>query len=275
MQLQEAVSILFPDSTDRDFFIQNPNPEILKRAFRTLAREVHPDLNDGRSHERFVQLNKAYNNLIGLPLNELKRFVAQKQTSIWHFRSRNAVPRPQHNPVDPNALNKIDNQYRQSYRHAPNPHSKKIPKYKPTTEEVYFSGEVPNQKLQLGMYLYYSKHISFQMLAHALAWQRDLRPKMGTLAKAWQWLEDEDIDWILQSTSIPGRFAERAYRMGYLSQQQFAVLIRQQRIMQTPFGQYFLANAILSISQLNKALRDLSSHNASVHKDYCKDGSLG
>jgi hypothetical protein len=224
-QLQEAVSILFPDSSARDFYIQNPNPEILKRAFRTLALEVHPDLNDGHSHERFIQLNKAYNNLMSLPQIELQRFVVQKQTNTWHFRSRNAAPRPLNNPVDPNAINKIENQHRQTYRYAPNPQSKKIPKYQPTTEEVYFSGELPNQPLQLGMYLYYSKQISFQMLAHALAWQRDLRPRMGTLAKAWRWLEDEDIDWILQSTSIPGRFAERAYRMGYLSKQQFAVLI--------------------------------------------------
>lgn len=266
-QLQEAVRILFPDATARDFYIQNPNPGILKQAFRTLAREVHPDLNDGHTHERFIQLNKAYNSLISLPQNELKRFVAQKTSNSWHFRSREL-----HKPVDPHDRNTIENQYRQTFRNAPNPHSKKIPKYQPATEEVYFSGVVPNQKLHLGMYLYYSKHISFQMLAYALAWQRDLRPRMGTLAKAWKWLEDDDIDWILQSTSIPGRFAERAYRMGYLSKQQFEVLIRQQRIMQTPFGQYFLANGILSISQLNKALQDLSRHNASVHKDYCKDG---
>ena len=243
-QLQEAVNILFPDPSARDSYIQNPNPDTLKRAFRTLALEVHPDLNDGHNHERFIRLNKAYNKLTALPQNELKRFVSQKQTNIWPLRPKSAAPRASSNTFPSNTLNKMAHHYRQTCRHSPKSQIQ-IPKYQPQTEEVYFSGEVPNQPLPLGMYLYYSKQISFQMLAHALAWQQDLRPRMGALAKAWKWLEDEDIDWILQATAIPGRFAERAYRMGYLSQQQLSVLLRQQRMMQTPFGQYFIANGIM------------------------------
>jgi hypothetical protein len=99
------------------------------------------------------------------------------------------------------------------------------------------------------------------MLAHALAWQRDLRPSMGELAKAWKWLNDDDIDWILKSTTIPGRFAERAWRMGYITIKQRNFLLIHQRSMQLQVGQYFIANEVMTASQLNLALRDFEKHN--------------
>ncbi|HEY9836709.1 MAG TPA: J domain-containing protein, partial [Vampirovibrionales bacterium] len=40
--------------------------EEVKTSYRVLARQYHPDVNpgDGRSHDRFIQLNQAYHRLL-------------------------------------------------------------------------------------------------------------------------------------------------------------------------------------------------------------------
>lgn len=262
-QLQNAANLLFPDPDLKSAYLQNPNRDLLKRAFRSLAMAEHPDRNGGRSHERFVTINKAYATLSDIPPGELKRIFLQKQLTAGFGRPATAAP-----VYTPNAFVAESSVQRrnkpQHQRMPPNPNSagiRRIPKYQPLCEESYYEGELPKKILPLGMFLYYSRQISFQMLAHALAWQRDLRPTMGELAKAWKWLDDADIDWILKATAIPGRFAERAWRMGYLTIKQRNFLLIHQRSMQPQVGQYFIANDVLTAAQLNRALRDLERHN--------------
>lgn len=264
VQIQNAANLLFPDSDLKGAFFQNPSREMLKKAFRSLAMAEHPDRNGGRSHERFITINRAYATLFDIPPGELKRIFLQKQLTASFGRSPTKTP----TPYSPNAFvaetTAQSRTKQQQQQRMPNPNSagiRRIPKYKPLGEESYFDGELPKKTLQLGMYLYYSRQVSFQMLAHALAWQRDLRPCMGELAKAWKWLNDADIDWILKSTTIPGRFAERAWRMGYITIKQRNFLLIHQRSMQPQVGQYFIANEAMTASQLNKALRDLEKHN--------------
>ncbi len=224
----------------------------------------HPDRNGGRSHERFVTINRAYATLFEIPPGELKRIFFQRQLTASFGRSTNIASTP-YTPntfvAETSGLRRNKNQHQRIPPHPNSAGIRRIPKYQPLTEESYYEGELPEKTLLLGMYLYYSKHISFQMLAHALAWQRDLRPSMGELAKAWKWLDDVDIAWILKSTSIPGRFADRAWRMGYITVKQRNFLLIHQRSMQLQVGQYFIANGVLTASQLNKALRDFERHN--------------
>ena len=263
-QIQNAANLLFPDSDLKGAYFQNPSREMLKKAFRSLAMTEHPDRNGGRSHERFVTINRAYSTLFDIPPGELKRIFLQKQLATSFGRSTNVAP----TPYTPNAfVAETSVQRKNKHQHQrmpPNPIStgtRRIPKYQPLCEESYYEGDLPKKVLQLGMYLYYSGHVSFQMLAHALAWQRDLRPSMGELAKAWKWLDDGDIGWILKSTKIPGRFAERAWRMGYITIKQRNFLLIHQRSMQPQVGQYFIANGLLTVLQLNKALREFERHN--------------
>jgi hypothetical protein len=262
-QLQHAVNLLFSDSDLKCAYFQNPSREMLKKAFRLLAMEEHPDRNGGHSHERFVAINRAYAALFEIPPGELRRIFLQKQLVVSFGRSATTAP----TSFSPNAFvaetsgQGRNKQQQRMPRHPGSAGIRRIPKYLPLCEESYYEGELPQKTLPLGMYLYYSRHISFQMLAHALAWQRDLRPCMGELAKAWKWLEDADIDWILKSTTIPGRFAERAWRMGYITIKQRNFLLIHQRSMQPQVGQYFIANGALTASQLNRALRDLERHN--------------
>ena len=262
-QLQNAANLLFPDPDLKGAYFQNPSREMLKKAFRSLAMAEHPDRNGGHSHERFVTVNRAYTTLFDVPPGELKRIFLQKQLVASFGRSPNKAS----TPYTPNAfVAETSGQRRNKQQHQRMTHPNsagiwQIPKYQPLSEESYYEGELPKKKLLLGMYLYYTRHISFQMLAHALAWQRDLRPSMGELAKAWKWLDDADVNWILKSTAIPGRFAERAWRMGYITVKQRNFLLVHQRSMQLQVGQYFIANEVLTISQLNKALRDFERHN--------------
>lgn len=264
-QLQNAVNLLFPDPDLKGAYFQNPSREMLKKAFRSLAMAEHPDRTGGRSHERFVTINRAYAALVDIPPGELKRIFLQKQLAASFGRPVNRASTP-YTPFNA-FVTEVSGQRctkPQQQRVVPRPHSagiRQIPKYQPLCEESFYEGEMPKKKLPFGMFLYYSRHISFQMLAHALAWQRDLRPTMGELAKAWKWLDDGDIDWILKSTTIPGRFAERAWRMGYLNIKQRNFLLIHQRSMQPQVGQYFIANGVLTAAQLNKALRDLERHN--------------
>lgn len=266
-QLQNAANLLFPDSDLKAAYFHNPSREMLKKAFRALAMAEHPDRNGGRSHERFVNVNRAYAILFEIPPAELKRLFLQKQLTAGFGRSATTASTPYAtNAFVAEASGQRKNKV-QYQRSAPHPNSDgiiKVPRYTPLSEESYYEGEVPKKTLQLGMYLYYSGYISFQMLAHALAWQRGLRPSMGELAKAWKWLDDGDVDWILRSTTIPGRFAERAWRMGYLTAKQRSFLVIHQRSMQPQVGRYFLANEVLTSLQLNKVLRDLERHNQQV-----------
>lgn len=264
VQLQNAVNLLFPDSDLKAAYFHNPSREMLKKAFRSLAMTEHPDRNGGRSHERFVTINRAYTTLFDVPPGDLKRIFFQKQLVASFGRSINVAP----TPYAPNAFvaetsgqRRNKQQQQQRMPHSSRAGIRQIPKYQPLSEESYYEGELPKKNLLLGMFLYYTRHISFQMLAHALAWQRDLRPSMGELAKAWKWLDDRDIDWILKSTTIPGRFAERAWRMGYITIKQRNFLLIHQRSLQLQVGQYFIANEVLTASQLNKALRDFERHN--------------
>lgn len=260
-QLQNAANLLFPDSDLKGAYFRNPSREMLKKAFRSLAMTEHPDRNGGRSHERFVTISRAYATLFEIPPAELKRIFLQKQPAACFGRSANTAP----SPYTPTLAAETSGLRRnRQQRMPPNPGSagiRRIPKYRPLDEETYYAGELPQKILPLGMFLYYSRQISFQMLAHALAWQRDLRPSMGELAKAWKWLDDADIDWILKATAIPGRFAERAWRMGYITIKQRNFLLIHQRSMQPQVGKYFIANEVLSAPQLNRALRDLERHN--------------
>ncbi len=266
-QLQHAVNVLFPDVAVRDAYIRNPHPDILKKAYRSLAMLLHPDLNGGRTHERFVVVSKAYTVLSDVPPVDLKRVFTQKQPVPRYGRSYHIAP-VSSAPVAPSVVSGQERgrTQRRTYQHPPNSRIKQIPKYQPVIEEAYHQGELPQKPLQLGMFLYYTGKVSFQMLAHALAWQREFRPSMGDLAKAWKWLDDMDVDWILKATSIPGRFAERACRMGYLTRHQSNLLLLQQQSIQPQVGQYFIANGVLSPLQLNNAIKDLNKHNMQFAK---------
>ena len=262
-QLQNAVNLLFPDSDLKGAYFLNPSRELLKKAFRSLAMAEHPDRNGGRSHERFVTINRAYATLCDIPPGELKRIFLQKQIAASFGRSSCKASPYTANAFVSEASGQRRNkqQHQRLHQHPPNAGIRQIPKYQPVSEETFYEGEVPKKKVPLGMFLYYTRHISFQMLAHALAWQRDLRPRMGELAKAWKWLNEGDIDWILKSTAIPGRFADRAWRMGYITIKQRNFLLMYQRSIQPQVGQYFIANEVLTAAQMSKALRDLERHN--------------
>ena len=130
--------------------------------------------------------------------------------------------------------------------------------------EHYYDGPLPGKELKIAMYLYYKGVVSFQDVARALAWQRDMRPPIGRFACEWGWLSDADVTAILKATHIVGLFAERAVEMGLLTTSERTLLLMHQRASQKFVGAYFVANKIISSRDLSRYLKEVALHNQSV-----------
>ncbi len=128
----------------------------------------------------------------------------------------------------------------------------------------YFQGAVPFRILEIGRFLYYSGLISFGDLIEALSWQRKQRPIIGSVAQRWGWLADESIRQIIEARDVPGRFGEKAVRLGLLSGVQVNTLLYYQRTQQELLGKYFVIKNLLTAEQLERLVQKLNRHNAAV-----------
>jgi hypothetical protein len=127
-----------------------------------------------------------------------------------------------------------------------------------------YRAPVPFCVLEVGRYLYYTGHISYRVLIEALTWQRMQRPIIGAVALRWGWLEKTSIEWIMAASKTPGRFGEKAVRLGLLSDFQIRTLLAFQRSRQDRLGRYFILKKILTADQLNHFVQQLQEHNARV-----------
>ncbi len=128
----------------------------------------------------------------------------------------------------------------------------------------YFHGTVPFRILEIGRFLYCSGQISFGDLIEALAWQRKQRPIIGDVAQRWGWLVETSIERIIASRDVPGRFGEKAIRLGLLSDGQVKALLLYQRTQQELLGRYFVMKKLLKAEQLERLVNKLNEHNAAV-----------
>ena len=90
------------------------------------------------------------------------------------------------------------------------------------------------------------------------------RPVIGDIARQWGWLAEPAIERIILASAIPGRFGERAVRMGLLSEPQVGTLIHYQRSKQERLGHYFILNKILTAEEVERLVIKLNEHNAGV-----------
>lgn len=127
--------------------------------------------------------------------------------------------------------------------------------------ENFSTGEMPQKRLQLGMYLYHKGIISYQALARALAWQRSCRPPFGELAKLWGFMTEAGIQATLRDRQTAGKFGERAMALGHLRQDQRGVVALHQMTLQPAIGRYFVANRIVTERQLLQFLAEMARHN--------------
>jgi len=231
--LFDACRELFgPDVHTSAEFLYYLQPGGIKSAYRSRAKETHPDhsVHRGCHHPqdlqnaRFVRVKSAYDTLTA--------FLSQRDKLAPKVkgRQRSAQPRPH-----PSA-----------------------------TASRWADDSLPNlpaRPLQLGRYLYYRKVISFRDLLQAINWQRSARGVLGGIAREWGWMSAADVFAVLTS-NIPGKFGEKAVKLGILDQQKLRMILLEQKIRHQRIGRYFVLADICTEQELDGLVRDLRLHNA-------------
>lgn len=210
-------------------FVNYLRPEGVKAAFRTRAKQTHPDLAlsermDSGVSEDFIKTRDAY-----LLLTEYFRARGAGSCSVTGTYAA-------FDPVG-------DRQRRQ-----------------PPQGGMVYAGYVPARRQLLGRYLYYRGIITYRTLLDAVTWQRTTNLPLGAVATGWGWLSTADIRTIL-ATHPTGLFGESAIRLGLLNRLQVGTLLMHQQSSRRKIGQYFVQQQILDPAELQDILRDFRLHN--------------
>jgi len=215
-------------------FLRYLKPAGVKAAFRKKALETHPDraimlASETDSLEnRFKEVNLAYQLLKGF-LNCPWKYDLGENGSL--YRRRNW-------PVRPAQKNTYD-----------------------VTRETRYIGRIPQRKLLLGQFLYYSGYISLTTLIKSIVWQRLQRPSIGSLAVRWDWIESENVRDVIYQRHKGEKFGECALRRGHISKYKLVLLLDRQRMLQPQIGNYFIENKIIPSLKIIKLVDELKVHN--------------
>ncbi len=227
--VMNACRTLFGPGTDIGrgflFYLQ---PCGVKSAYRKKAKETHPDFFYTEDHRVQQQKTALFLKLMEA-YDIVNRFLRERQKGLW-------VP-------------KKDTAPRSAWKH---------------NNDAYYRGPVPLYILEIGSYLFYSGHISYWQLIEALTWQRMQRPLIGNMALRWGWLAKPSIERITTASNVPGRFGEKAVRLGLLSGFQVRMLLSYQRSQQERLGKYFIKNNILTSDQLDHFVQKMQEHNERI-----------
>jgi len=232
-KILNACQVLFGDNTlYSSNFLQGLDKLKLKTAYRKKVKETHPDrarllgINEKVMRYRFLNVISAY--------NLLNPFIDKKKKALLNKTKK--CPPKANNPAQENS-----NVY-----------------------EKFYKGKMPQKKLLLGQFLYYSGIISFQTLLNAITWQRAKRPCFGKIAKDWDFLTSDDINTILSKRGPRERIGEYAVNHGFLNAFQFMAILGRQRTLQPLFGAYFIEKMMLTHEQLEKLNKKAMMHNMRI-----------
>jgi hypothetical protein len=226
-------------------FLGYLQPQGAKTAYRKRAKETHPDLYRGQDPkilqqhvQTFREATQAY-RLLSLFLREREKQPARTFGFSPHpHRREDAAGRAEPRPSPP----------------SPPPVS------------------CPPRQLQIGLYLYYRKVISFRVLAEALVWQRRQRDPFGKVARRWGWLTDAGLARICVARLPFSRFGERAVHLGLLTPFQVRTLLLYQGARQKRLGEYFVERRLVSFQEMEGLVADLRHHNARIRADLREEG---
>lgn len=235
IELMDACRILFPHAEINRDFLCYIQPEGLKNAYRSRARECHPDAchddcNRLARAELFRRSAEAY-RLLTCYLKERKPILPLRHTART---THSSFPRQEI--------------------------------FRKTEGEQYYDGPFPSIELKLGLFLYYSGVVSYQAVVRAMIWQRSQRPPIGEFARQWGWLTEKDVETVIAATEIVGSFGERALALGLLTQSQLNIILLHQRSRQQMIGRYFVDQHLLSELTLRHHLRTMDQHNKQVRE---------
>lgn len=241
LELYRACGILFGGEVDFSLaFLEYIQPAGVKKAYRKLARMTHPDTaangNQEACPEKFMEAHWAYESL--------KKYIQHREHSRRHrvFRGagRDSVRRPH--------MRRRKRRYSTSETSKPG--------------GTYYKAWLPQRRLMFGEYLLYKGVIPWETLIKAIVWQRRQRPRLGELARKKNWLTHMDIAYAFRCRRRGESLGDTLVRLKICTRPQVTSLLKAQREMHQPFGEFFIMNGYLSREYVNNVLyKDFIEHN--------------
>jgi len=221
-------------------FLSYLQPAGVRSAYRKKAKTTHPDnfaissVGIRTKQQRLFQdLNQAHQT-VQIYLKQRKRFSTNKPSRSYSTYT----------------------QTKQRYQNSPGQQRR----------QQHIS--LPARPLQFGLFLYYRGIIPFNAVISAITWQRQQRPVLGRVAKRWGWLNDKNINKIIEQKKGFLKFGERAENLGLLTPLQVRTLLFHQRSQQKPMGNYFIEQGYFNKASLNQLLQQLAEHNQTYQKGF-------
>ena len=276
-ELFRSCEIIFgPELTISREFLDYLQLSGIKSAYRKRAMETHPDraaLENNRvqrqRHDLFHSVQEAYENLLTFLDAKEKGYclpppARRAQPRTQPPRPAPAKPprpqqaKPSHAKSGPRQHTRAKAQTTADFRSTATQ-----PSMFWDTESLY-QGPVPNRRLLLGHFLYYSGLINWRTIIQALIWQRTERPRLGEIGQRFGLLNEADVVHILRNRPILQPFGQTAMDLGLLSQPQLQMLVAHQKRLQKKFGEFFLEKKILDPNELRSLLQQYQEHNANI-----------
>lgn len=258
-EIYKACRTLFGAEVDlsRDF-LSYLQPSGVKTAYRQRVKETHPDIFVGDADQQrlqtglFQELVAAY-ELFG-------NFFKQRERGLWTAGKAYAASRS-NSPQSP----RPGSDFRSKPPGSGASRSHTGSAYNNTSGgSHFFHGNLPDRKLEFGLFLYYQQLIDYRQLIEALVWQRSQRPNLGDIAQRWGWLTDQEVRDILKARLDLRRFGEKAVHLQYLSDRQLQTLLYFQRSQQQRLGQFFIQRNILTAGEIDRLVQEQRLHNQRV-----------
>ncbi len=248
----KAYAIMYgPTSETPAALLKKLNSQSLKITFRHKAMECHPDratinhIDSTKLDNNFKEINWAY-QILKEALSDNTALLATPQAPIpaTHGYSYGA-PSNYNRQAAPQGYG--------NYSHA-----------QTATDDHFWCGAVPKQRLPFGQFLYYSGKISWNTLLEALDWQETQRPKFGQIALEGQLLSPGALSRLLSHRYRGEKIGDAAMRLGYLSPRMKDTVLNIQKHRQPALGQYFLSRGLLNQDELGQWLYEQHRHNNMV-----------
>jgi len=242
----QAGSVLFGSQTtiSSRFLYEDLDLSSVKSAFRRIALLTHPDCFHGSTESvqeinrsRFIEAHQAYERLIDF-IRERDRKNTSKSSAEQQWSK-----------ASPNLKRKQAHQRTNTF-------------YKQGPISFYYRGMMPQFRLRLGEFLYYSGVISWQLLIDSIVWQRTNRPRFGDIAGELQFLTHREVVFIINHKRFRELTGTAALRLRLLCQHEVNVILGYQKGLRKPIGLYFITHACMSSERLQKFIKELYRHNA-------------
>lgn len=221
----------------RDFLLYL-QPGGLKKAFRTRAKETHPD--------RFGDCEPRLRQQQTRAFQDVRQAFEVVDTYLKRREKAHRVP-PANAPRPPG-------------KSTPPHRGRRAPKGNGPKRNA--PGDLPARTFKFGAYLLHRGVISHHNLVLALVWQRAQRPAIGEIARRWGWLSEEDVQRILHQPGPYRPFGERAVALGLLSDFQVRTLLWHQRGQQKKLGVYFVEQGLVPPGEIERLVAQMKEHNA-------------